>query len=165
MKTIKINYKDTNKREYYLLKFLEWVTPLNTNWLKRGKESWGLSTSNLLQYPYGTLGHSLGAFLQAQQLEPVPRAERHDCYHVLLQYGTSLLQESQMQWCLIGAGKRSIFTIGAALLSVIVLPERCYQYWQAYQRGKGLLNISKWQFNHLLHVPTHQLMQLINHKQ
>jgi ubiquinone biosynthesis protein Coq4 len=164
MSNIKIHYHNTNFREYYLLKFLEWISPLHANLICRKREAWQLSTKDLLLFPKESLGYHLGVFLQKHQLEPVPKAERHDCYHVLLDFETDLQQETMMQWFLIGSGKKSLFTLGAALLGLIVLPERLKYYYQSYKNGKHALNISNWHFKALLLQPHQQLQQLIFHK-
>jgi ubiquinone biosynthesis protein Coq4 len=161
---IKINYQNTNLREYYLLKFLEWITPLHTKLIGAKRKAWQLSTADLLMYPAESLGFTLGQFLQANHLEPVPKAEKHDCYHVLLNYKTDMLSETQMQWFLVGSGKRTLFTTGAAILALLVLPERFNHYKSAYQRGKKAVNISGWDFYSLLKTPLSQLQHIIFHK-
>jgi ubiquinone biosynthesis protein Coq4 len=158
---IKINYGNTNKREYYLLKFLNFITPLHTNLVRKNRVPWCLSTTDLLNFPAGTLGNSLGVFLHKHHLEPVAKAERHDCFHVLLNYGTSMKEETKMQWFLVGTGKLSLFTIGSALLALAVLPENFKLYWQALKQGRQALNIDDWDFFKLLHCNTQTLQNLI----
>jgi hypothetical protein len=69
-----------------------------------------------------------------------------------------------MQWCLVGMGKRSIFSTGAALLALFVLPENAKKYYQSYCRGKQIINISNWDFFSLLAQPYINLQTIIFHK-
>jgi ubiquinone biosynthesis protein Coq4 len=158
---IKINYSNTNKREYYLLKFLDWITPMHTNLVRKSRVPWCLATKDLLNFPEGTLGSSLGHFLKQHQLEPVPKAERHDCFHVLLNFGTSMKEETRMQWFLVGSGKLSLFTTGSALLALAVLPENAKLYWQEFKRGRQSTNIDDWDFFKLLNCNTKELQNII----
>ncbi|MFM2387996.1 MAG: hypothetical protein RL660_2753 [Bacteroidota bacterium] len=158
---ISIYYNKTNRREYWLLRFLAWITPLHSGFVRRNRIAWGLSTKDLQAFPEGTLGNSLGNFLYEHGLEPVDKAERHDCFHVLLKFGTSMIEETKMQWFLVGSGKLSLFTTGSAILALCVLPENAKLYYKAFMQGRKSVCIDNWNFYKLLNCNTAQLQHLI----
>jgi ubiquinone biosynthesis protein Coq4 len=158
---ISINYNNTNRREYYLLRFLSWVTPFHASVFRRRRVAWGLNTADLCRFPTETLGHSLGLFLRRHNLEPVAKAERHDCFHVLLGFGASLKEETSMQWFLIGNGKLSLFTYGTAVLAILMLPEYFGSYYRAFISGRNAPSIHNWNFYKLLHCDARHLRGLI----
>jgi hypothetical protein len=162
MKKIIINnYNSHTFREKLLLTFLETIMPLHTKYFRASRVPWGYSTSDLLMHPPNTLAGQLGLFLSKHHLEPVPKAERHDCFHVLLGFKTDVASEASMQWFLIGSGKKSIFTFGTALLSLLILPEHFKQYFTAYRKGTCAIDISDWDFKSLLFENTKTLRTVI----
>jgi ubiquinone biosynthesis protein Coq4 len=66
-----------------------------------------LREDRLRWYPAGTLGH--------ERLQPVDRGERHDAFHILPDFSTSLDEEATMQFFLVGAGKISPFALATPL--------------------------------------------------
>jgi hypothetical protein len=162
MKKIIINnYEQHTWREKFLLFFLETIMPLHTKYFRASREPWGYSTNDLLMQAPNTLAGQLGLFLSAHRLEPVPKAERHDCFHVLLGFKTDVASEASMQWFLMGSGKKSIFTFGTAFLALLVMPEHHKQYFAAYKKGKTAIDISNWDFKNLLHENTKALKKII----
>jgi hypothetical protein len=162
MKKIIINnYSSHSFREKILLTFLEKIMPLHTKYFRASREAWGYTTHDLLMHPPNTLAGQLGLFLNKHQLEPVPKAERHDCFHVLLGFKTDVASEASMQWFLMGSGKKSIFTYGTALLSLLVLPEHYKQFFTAYKKGTAAIDISEWDFKSLLLHNTKSLRNII----
>jgi hypothetical protein len=159
------NYNSHTWREKILLTFLDTIMPLHTKYFRSSRVPWGYSTNDLLMQPPNTLAGQLGLFLSVHRLEPVPKAERHDCFHVLLGFKTDVASEASMQWFLIGSGKKSIFTFGTALLSLLILPEHYKQYLTAYKKGKGAVDISEWDFKNLLFENTKTLRATIFKKQ
>jgi len=152
------------KRNSYRESFVYWmfakVTPLH-NKLCGDRNSWNLSPDDFLNYPEGSLGNELGKFYRSQNFEPISKAERHDVFHVLLGYSTNVIDEGSMQFFLWGNGKISIFTLGAAIGTAILFPNRFEKYQTAFMRGKQAVNISKWNFKNLLKEDTSKLKSLI----
>ncbi len=148
--TINIEYKQAkNLREYILLQFFAAIGPLH-NKLYKHRLDWQISTKILLAYPPNSLGHTMGLFLHTQNLEPIARAERHDVFHVLLQYGTEVYMEAGMQCCLLGAGKKSPSVLATIALALVFLPEHWRYFYQQYQRGKELEQFYKWPLHNML---------------
>ncbi len=150
MKTIIIDYKKGIEiREKFLLWLLGVVIPVHARFYG-GRKPWGLSASDLLGYPAGTLGNELGRFLKTEHLEPVDRVERHDAFHILLDFTTRVPDEAAMQFFLLGNGKVSPFTLGTALFSAAILPEHTRNFYLQFQRGRSFRSIARWDFKKLL---------------
>lgn len=150
MKPIIIKYKQEHSiRERILLFLLGEVIPIHARFYKK-RQPWGIKMQDLLTYPKGSLGNELGIFLQAEELEPVPRVERHDAFHILLDFSTHIYDEAAMQFFLIGNGKISPFTVGTALFAGLMLPDQWSNFKVQYKRGKQTRCIAKWDFKELL---------------
>lgn len=150
MKSIIITYKRTHGlREKTLLWLLGFVIPIHAKIYSRRKP-WGLKREDLLQCSPGTLGREMGLFLEEGNLQPVPRVERHDAYHVLLDYTLEVKQEAAMQFFLVGNGKYSPFTVGTAIFAGLMLPEEWNYFKQEFIRGKQARSMARWNFRYLL---------------
>jgi hypothetical protein len=121
---------------------------------------WGLTTKDLVEYPEGTLASEIGHFLQHEGLEPVPRVERHDAFHVLTGYATDTVQEVAMQVFLVGNGKHSLFTLSGAG-SAFLLPEKWGVFLAAFKRGQQARCISNWNYKKLLNENVEELRRYI----
>lgn len=121
---------------------------------------WHHRKSTLVHYKQGSLGEALYSFLLANDFELLPGAETHDVFHVLLGYGTTAVEEVCLQCCLYGSGKRSFYLLGAVCFGVLIFPEYWSLFQKAYQRGRGMVNFSKWSFEYLLHEPIDLLQAL-----
>ncbi len=153
MKPIIISYrKEHSFRERMLLWLLGKVVPLHAQ-IYRRRKAWGLTREDLLQYPVSTLGHELGLFLKREALQPVDRIERHDAFHLLFDFNTSLDDEAAMQFFLIGNGKISPFTLSTALFTALVMPDKWKRFHQEYRRGQHARSIAKWNFFRILDEP------------
>lgn len=134
--------------------FLHWAYnqsyPLYARFKSERRPAWQLDRKALLQYPPGSLGRQLGNFLQTHDLQMIPCFENHDVFHVLLDYGLSAPEEVVLQWCLIGNGKRSIFSFTAVLVGSLCFPEYWRWFRQAYRHGRSLRRFYHWYFEYLL---------------
>jgi ubiquinone biosynthesis protein Coq4 len=149
-------------REKLLLWLLGKVIPMHAFFYEKRKP-WGMRTQHLLQYPNGSLGKELGIFLTNEKLQPIPRVERHDAFHILLDFDTKVHNEAAMQFFLIGNGKISPFTLGTAIFSGLILPENWSYFKTQYYRGKKARNISKWDFKALLKHDFMEVKEYIFH--
>jgi ubiquinone biosynthesis protein Coq4 len=160
-----IEYKqDHSTREKLLLWLLGNVIPIHAK-IYYKRPSWNLSANELKQYPENTLGNKLGNFLIQEKLEPVPKVERHDAYHILLDFDTTLKDEAAMQFFLIGNGKISPFTLGTAFFTSFFMPERLKFFYQEFKRGSKAKSIAKWNFKALLNENFEDLKAYINHQE
>lgn len=132
---------------------------------KHHATAWKVTRSQLANYPQQTLGNDLYHFLKEHDFEVEPKLESHDVGHVLLQYDTDVVSEICMQFCYLGSGKKSIYSLLTSILAIAILPEHLSLYWTAYKRGKKMLNFQDWDFEHLLREKTNTLRNIIQKKQ
>jgi len=114
------------------------------------RKPWGIKTEELVNYPPQSMGKMLGEFLQKEKLQPIDKLERHDVFHILLDYDTDLKQEAGLYFFLFGNGKKSLFAIGTVLFSAIMFPEHWHYLYKQYKRGQAAYPIIKLKFNELL---------------
>jgi ubiquinone biosynthesis protein Coq4 len=153
MKDIIISYRPEHSfRERALLWLLDNVVAVHAKVYPR-RPVWGLLREDMLRYPAGTLGHELGLFLTHESLQPVDRIERHDAFHILLDFSTSLEDEAAMQFFLVANGKISPFTLATAVFTLLVMPDKWGLFRQAFRRGRKARSIANWNFLPLLDEP------------
>lgn len=161
MKPIIISYKPQHTfRERTLLWLLGKVIPLHAKVYSR-RPVWGLRREDMLEYGEGTLGRELGLFLTREALQPVDRVERHDAFHILLDFSTHLDDEAAMQFFLVGNGKISPFTLATAAFTALVMPDKWSRFLSEFRRGRRALSIGKWDFLILLDEPFEDVKRLI----
>lgn len=141
-----------------------WFSAGKARYFQRGSSPegcWVHQKSDLAHFEAGTLGNTLYTFLSEKGFELLPGAETHDVYHVLLEYGTTAVEEVCLQYCLYGSGKRSAYVIGAVVAGVFVFPEYWGLFRQAYRRGRKMIHFSKWSFEYLLNEPLELLKRML----
>jgi hypothetical protein len=108
-----------------------------------GKEkSWNLSTADLLLFPNGSVGKTLGEFLSQNKLEPLAGAESHDVYHILFDFSISFKDEIGLQFFLRGNGKNSFASFATSIGAWFLLPLSWKYLRESYRKGKNCLDIS-----------------------
>jgi ubiquinone biosynthesis protein Coq4 len=152
--------KNHSVRERLVLWILEKGAPIHYHFCSKRK-AWNLDSNDLISFPEGSLGNELGKFYKKQHFEPIPKAERHDVFHVLLGYSTNVIDEAAMQFFLWGNGKASLYTIGTAIISAVLFPVKKEMYKEAFLKGKRSTNISNWNFKELLQEDCDKLKRLI----
>ncbi|RZK22048.1 MAG: hypothetical protein EOO56_09885 [Hymenobacter sp.] len=161
MKSIIISYrKEYSLRERALLWLLGNVIPVHAKVYSR-RRTWGLTREDMLRYPAGTLGHELGLFLTRESLQPVDRVERHDAFHILLDFSTSLEDEAAMQFFLVGNGKISPFTLATAAFTTLTMPDKWGRFIREFRRGRQARCIANWNFLQLLDEPFAEVKAVI----
>ena len=164
MKSIIISYREEHSfRERALLWLLGHVVAVHAKVYSR-RPVWNLQREDMLRYPAGTLGHELGLFLTRESLQPVDRIERHDAFHILLDFTTSLDDEAAMQFFLLANGKISPFTLATAAFTALVMPDKWSLFTQAFRRGRKALSIANWNFLPLLDEPFAEVKAVIFHQ-
>ncbi|MBD3638811.1 MAG: hypothetical protein HUJ25_15770 [Crocinitomicaceae bacterium] len=103
---------------------------------KRNKKAWSQTSSQLLQFPEGTLGKKVGEFLRKNQFELLDKLESHDVYHVITGMSTSVKDEVGMQFLLLGNGKRSLYLFSTVSICILLLPEYLKYFMKCYKKGK-----------------------------
>ena len=107
-----------------------------TKYFKKN-EPWYIKKKHLLQFPKETFGYHLGTFLEKNGFELIPKAERHDAYHVITGYNTNEEDEIALQFLCFGNGKRSIYLFSVITIGSIILPEYWKYYIKSYRIGKN----------------------------
>ncbi len=124
-------------------------------------KKWLYTKQDLLDFPEGTLGKDVGAFLENNRFDFIPFLETHDVYHVLFNYKTTISDESRLYFFLLGNGKYSFEVLGTVAASLILLPELIFDFEQHFNRGRNAKSIRKWRFQHVFHAQTNVLRSQI----
>lgn len=150
-------------REQSILFLLNYAIRMHAR-AHRRRKAWGLSTAILSGYPDGSLGKALGEFLAGEKLEPIAKLERHDVFHILLDYQTNLKHEAGLYFFLFGNGKKSFFAIGTVLFSAGMFPEHWPYLYRQYKRGKEAYPIASIRFQEFLHENFNDLKAVVRRK-
>ena len=126
------------------------IGPMVFNFGSKDK-NWNISTAQLLQYPEGSLGKTLGEFLKQHEVELLAGAEYHDIHHILFDYPISFKDEVALQFFLHGNGKKSFASFSTRLGAWLLLPTQWKYLNAAYERGKRCKDITKLNYKALLY--------------
>ncbi len=125
------------------------------------KEPWGITSSQLLEMPRDTFGYHLGTFLSTNGFELIPKVERHDAYHVLTGFGTTVEEEIALQYTCFANGKRTPYLFGVLLFGTLLLPEYFKLYVKAYRYGKQANSFHHFDFKEVLPLSFSQFKDAI----
>lgn len=123
-------------RKRIVTKLFEISQKVYVKHFKKNKIPWKTNRDILLTYPENSLGRILGTFLKVNDFQLLPKVERHDAYHVLVDYGTAPQDEIALQYLCLGNGKQSLYLIGVIILGTLLLPEYFRYYLHSYEVGK-----------------------------
>jgi ubiquinone biosynthesis protein Coq4 len=149
MHQVKLYHTISNLRETVLTKLVSLLNPMYQFMMPRNK-SWHLTKADLREFPEGTLGKNLAAFLDQNKFDILPFLETHDVYHVLLGYKPTIVDEARLYFWLLGNGKRSIEVLSTVMSGFIFLPDYWSVLMEDYRRGKACRNIAHWDFQKLM---------------
>lgn len=148
-------------RERFIIFLFDHSKNIYRIFFKKHQKNWAVTIPKLLNYENRTLGKDLALFLTEHGFELEPKFEKHDIYHILTDYPTTVTGEISLSVFNVANGKRSIYTIGVALIGVFVMIDNLETFKQAYQRGKNARSYAKWKFEHLLNENTQELKKHI----
>lgn len=123
---------------------------------------WNISKEELSEYPENSLGKQLYRFLDQNEFELMPRIEFHDVHHVLFQLGTTMREETNIQFVVIGNGKRSLPNLIASVVCIVFYPEYWNEFRKAYQRGRNANKFHDLNFIELLNRDLDELQRELN---
>lgn len=146
-------------RKKLIEKLFEWSQAIYLKFKK--KEPWGISTSELLEFPNHSFGKNLGSFLHKNGFELIGKVERHDAYHVLSGFGTNVEDEIALQYLCYGNGKRTPYLTGVLLFGTTLLPEYASYYYKSYLIGKQVNTFHHFDFKKLLHTDFERFRKVI----
>ena len=154
----------SHTRKKLITQLFHWTMVLYCTFKK--KAAWGITTAQLLQMPSHSLGYHLGHLLDKNGIELLPKVERHDAYHLVTGYGTSVEDEIALQYCCFGNGKRTPYLFGVLLLGTFLLPDFISNYIKAYQLGRDANSFHHLDYKKLLSVNYEKFRNTIfTHKQ
>lgn len=139
-----------NYRLKFMLWLYDWSQIVYTKLFKRNKEAWGISKSEFLLYPEGTLGKALGEFYHEKGFSVMPKLENHDTFHIITETGTEIQDEIAMQYLLFGNGKLSLYMFSMIFIGTALYPEFIFYYLKSIKKGKSLLRFHDIEFKDLL---------------
>ena len=131
----------------------------------KNKKPWDMSSKELLSYSEDSFGYHLGKLLTDNNFELLPKVERHDCYHLLTGYGTTVEDEIALQYVCFGNGKRSFYLIGVLIVGTIILPDYYKYYIKSYKLGKSCNPFHQFIYKNLLHFSFQEIREAIFNKQ
>lgn len=131
----------------------------------KNKKPWNISADELLTYSKDSFGYHLGILLKTNNFELLPKVERHDCYHLLTGYGTSVEDEIALQYVCFGNGKRSPYLLGVLFIGTLILPEYYKYYYKSYKLGKNCNQFHHFKYENLLQFPFQEIREAIFSKQ
>jgi len=128
--------------------------------LTRRRAAWGLSARQLADMPADSLGRALGELLLDRGFELIPRLESHDLMHLLTGVGADVVSEVELQFTLLGNGKRSLYLLGTVALGLCVYPEHAARFLMGFRRGQRGPRVFDVDGLARLAEPLHQVPQL-----
>ena len=129
--------------------------------MRRDRKQWNITYDDLALMPEGTLGNDLAKFLYTNQLDIMPRAEFHDVYHVLFDYGTDIKDEACIQFVPVGNGRRSLPYLACITVTMVFYPEHLEDFYKAYLKGKNAVKFHNWDFEPMLQMKTSEVRKMI----
>ncbi|WP_036841137.1 Coq4 family protein [Polaribacter sp. Hel_I_88] len=131
----------------------------------KNKTPWGITSKELLTYSKDSFGYHLGKLLVDNNFELLPKVERHDCYHLLTNYGTKVEDEIALQYVCFGNGKRSPYLLGVLFIGTILLPEYYKYYLKSYKLGKNCNQFHHFNYKNILQFSLQDIRESIFNKQ
>ena len=153
--------KNHRIREKFILFLFENSKNMYRYIFKRKIKAWEINLDYLLQLEKDTLGNDLAMFLIKNNFKLEAKLEKHDIYHVLTGYPTTVLGEISLSSFNIGTGKRSLYTFLVAIVGAFIMLENMKIFIKAFKKGKSAKNYTKWQFEYLLKEKTQDLQKLL----
>ena len=132
--------------------------------LFKKKDSWNITTKDLLKFPQESLGFHYGCFLLKYNFNIQYSLEEHDAYHVLTNIGITVKDEIEMQYYLLGNGKRSPFVFIVIITGLLFYPLEIKAFRKAFKKGKQAHKFYYLDFFNLLSTPISSIQETFNIK-
>lgn len=146
-------------------KFIELLFVISSypyrTFMKTNKK-WSITKADLLQFKKGSIGNELGSFLHSHNFDLLAKAEKHDIFHIVTNFSTSVVDEIAMQFYLYGNGKRSIYLAFVISIGTVCYFDKRAYFKQSYERGKTIVPIHNFNFYNNLDMELRVFKQ--NHK-
>jgi len=130
--------------------------------LFKNSKAWNVSIQDLLKYPQDSLGFHYGCFLLKYNFNIQESLEEHDAYHVLIDVGITVKDEIDMQFYLLGNGKKSPFVFIVIATGVLFYPFEIKSFIKSFQRGKKAHAFHYLDFQKMLPIPLKTIQSTFN---
>lgn len=130
----------------------------------KNSSGWNLTIYDYLKNKEGSLGNVLGKFLLNNNYEIQHQLEEHDVYHVLTHTGITVKDEIDMQFYLLGNGKRSPFVFIVISTGILFYPFEYCSFIKAYNKGKKAHRFYDLDFSKMLAIPVLTIQESFNIK-
>lgn len=111
----------------------------------------------LLDYPDGSLGKSLGRYLFENSPEAYPIAEREDILRLLISPTASDAEDIGMHYFLLGNGDYSLKNMLILVTGAMLFPHRLFYFYDRYKTGKAALRFFDLDHFRMLHLPVKRI--------
>lgn len=148
----------------FIIERLYKIIKVPYQFLFKDSKSWEITTTDLLTYPQESLGFHYGCFLLKYNFNIQQSLEEHDAYHVIIDIGISVKEEIDMQFYLLGNGKRSPFVFIVITTGLLFYPFEIKSFIKCYQRGKQAHAFHYLDFYKMLCVPLKTIQSTFNIK-
>lgn len=128
----------------------------------KSNEAWNITVQDCLKYPQQSLGFQYGCFIIQHNFNMQPSLEEHDVYHVLTNTGITVKDEIDMQFYLLGNGKRSPFVFIVITTGLLFYPFQLKSFIKCYNKGKQAHHFYDLNFFKLLQTPLATIQQTFN---
>lgn len=126
--------------------------------------TWDITIQDFLKLPQESLGFHYGCFLLKYNFKIQASLEEHDAFHVLTNTGISVKDEIDMQFILLGNGKRSPFVFIVIGTGLLFYPFEYKRFMKNYKKGKKAHQFYDLEFYKMLSIPLSTIQQTFNIK-
>ncbi|TGD58938.1 hypothetical protein [Flavobacterium humi] len=126
--------------------------------------AWNLSLQDYLNHSKDSLGFHLGSFLVRANFAIQPQLEEHDVYHVLTNTGTTVVDEIDMQFYLLGNGKKTPFVFIVIMTGFLFHIKHLKRFLSSYKKGKEAHRFYDLDFSKMLALPIGNIQSAFNIK-
>ena len=125
-------------------------------------KAWDITIQDFLKLPQDSLGFHYGCFLLKYNFNIQASLEEHDVYHVITNTGISVQDEIDMQFYLLGNGKKSPFVFIVIGTGILFYPFEYQSFYKNFKRGREAHQFYDLDFFKMLSVPLSTIQQTFN---
>ena len=125
-------------------------------------KAWDITIQDFLKLPQDSLGFHYGCFLLKYNFNIQASLEEHDVYHVITNTGISVKDEIDMQFYLLGNGKKSPFVFIVIGTGILFYPFEYQSFYKNYKRGRKAHQFYDLDFFKMLSVPLSTIQETFN---
>lgn len=131
-------------------------------YLFKQTKAWNITIQDFLKLPQDSLGFHYGCFLLKYNFNIQASLEEHDVYHVITNTGISVKDEIDMQFYLLGNGKKSPFVFIVIGTGILFYPFEYQSFYKNFKRGREAHQFYDLDFFKMLSVPLSTIQETFN---